>query len=201
MYRGTFIKGQPAINIFETLIQKFVDDKCNLHEIESLLSCKLISICNIGILKSTKFKNQVLLKKLLCKTDEMKSDCDKYRLIEKLIMIIYQMSDDVCKYLIRGFVDKLDIKQNKISAEYCSFMLTLKSLKFDIKNEDIINLIKEYLATIPKNVFSLNIYEIQEKLHLLLYKYIVYYEISATVDSIIKEFEKNKKELFAKISN
>ncbi|WP_294425525.1 hypothetical protein [uncultured Treponema sp.] len=80
-------------------------------------------------------------------------------------------------------------------------MLTLKSLKFDIKNEDIINLIKEYLATIPKNVFSLNIYEIQEKLHLLLKKYKVYYEISATVDSIIKEFEKNKKELFAKISN
>ena len=201
LYKGTYIKGQPAINIFETLIQKFVDDKCNLHEIESLLSCKLISVCNIGILKSTKFKNQALLKKLLCKTDEMKSNCDKYRLIENLIMIIYQMSDDVCKYLIRDFVDKLDIKQNKISAEYCSFMLALKSLKFDIKNEYIINLIKEYLSTIPDNTFSLNIYGIQGKLHLLLKKYKLYYEISATVDSIIKEFEKNKKELFSKISN
>ena len=58
LYKGTYIKGQPAINIFETLIQKFVDDKCNLHEIESLLSCKLISVCNIGILKSTKCNAQ-----------------------------------------------------------------------------------------------------------------------------------------------
>lgn len=100
LYKGTYLKGVPAIKVFETLIE----NKCNSHKIESLLSYKLINVCNIGIQKSTKFTNQDLIKKLLNNIREMKSTRDKNRFIEKLLMVIFQMADDNCKKIISDFI-------------------------------------------------------------------------------------------------
>lgn len=124
--------GKSALSVFETLLKKLIEDKCNMYEIESLLNYKLISICNMVIQDSTRFSNQTLLHKLLKNTDEMESQKDKYRFIEKLIMIIYQMSDEQCKNLIKDFIYSLKIVQDKNSEEYYTFMITLKKLNFEM---------------------------------------------------------------------
>ena len=135
----SYLIGKPALSVFETLLKKLVADKCNMYEIESLLNYKLISIYNMVIQDSTRFSNQVLLQKLLKNTEEMDSQKDKYRFIEKVIMIIYQMSNEKCKTIIREFIQSLDIVQDKNSEDYYTFMLTLKNLNFENNEEELKN--------------------------------------------------------------
>ena len=187
----SYLIGKPALSVFETLLKKLVADKCNMYEIESLLNYKLISIYNMVIQDSTRFSNQVLLQKLLKNTEEMDSQKDKYRFIEKLIMIIYQMSNEKCKTIIREFIQSLDIVQDKNSEDYYTFMLTLKNLNFENNEEELKNDLSNYLESIPNSPFSSKIYGIQSSLESVSKKDSSYNDLLQRANSIIENHNKN----------
>ena len=140
---------------------------------------------------STRFSNQVLLQKLLKNTEEMDSQKDKYRFIEKLIMIIYQMSNEKCKTIIREFIQSLDIVQDKNSEDYYTFMLTLKNLNFENNEEELKNDLSNYLESIPNSPFSSKIYGIQSSLESVSKKDSSYNDLLQRANSIIENHNKN----------
>lgn len=191
LYKGTYLKGKSGLEVFETLINKMVDDKCNMHEIQALLSCKLINVCNIGIQNSIKFTNINLLKKLLKIINEVPDQKTKYNYIEKIVMIIYQMSDETCKALIKDFINNLEITKDKTSYEYISFMLTIKNLKFDINDEELKNNIRNYINSFPLNTFSSSFLGLKSCLANVCKKDTSYNELTEEVNNIIKNHNKN----------
>lgn len=191
LYKGTYLKGKPGLEVFETLINKMVDDKCNMHEIQALLSCKLINVCNIGIQNSVKFTNINLLKKLLRIINEVPDQKTKYNYIEKIVMIIYQMSDETCKALIKDFINNLEITKDKTSYEYISFMLTIENLKFDINDEELKNNIRNYINSFPLNTFSSSFLGLKSCLANVCKKDTSYNELTEEVNNIIKNHNKN----------
>lgn len=196
LYKGTFLKGIPAIEVFETIVQKLVENKCNLHEIHALLSYKFLNICNIGIQKSVKFTNGELLKKLLAKINEMQNQSDKYRYVEHLVMVIYQMSNETCKSIIKDFINNWDITKDKTAIEYLSFMLTLKQLKFDIDDSKLRMFITNYINSIPTNSFTSAFYTLRAKLDTVCKNDLSYKHLEKQVDTKIADFEKAGKEIF-----
>lgn len=191
LYKGTYLKGEPGIDIFETIIKKLIEDKCNLHEIQALLSYKIINVCNIGIQNSVKFSNEILLKKLLRKINEMSAIQDKYRYIERLVMVIYQMSNDKCKIIIKDFIHKLEVFQDKYSADYYTLMLTLKNLQFEINDDELKDDLYKYLESIQNKPFSSKIYGIKSSLEIISKKFATYNELLQKVTSIIENHNKN----------
>lgn len=191
LYKGTYLKGKPGLEVFETLINKMVDNKCNMHEIQALLSCKLINVCNIGIQNSVKFTNINLLKKLLKIINEVPDQKTKYNYIEKIVMIIYQMSDETCKALIKDFINNLEITRDKTSYEYISFMLTIKNLKFDIDDEELKNNIRNYINSFPLNTFSSSFLGLKSCLANVCKKDTSYNELTEEVNNIIQNHNKN----------
>lgn len=186
----SYFIGKPALSVFETLLKKLVEDKCNMYEIESLLNYKLISICNMVIQDSTRFSNQVLLQQLLKNTNEMESQKDKYRFIEHLVMIIYQMSDEPCKAIIKDFINNLEITKDKTSYEYISFMLTIKNLNFDIDDKELKNSIKNHINSFPANTFSSSFLGLKSCLAAVCEKDASYNELAEEVDTIIRNYNK-----------
>lgn len=182
--------GKPALSVFETLLQKLVEDKYNMYEIESLLNYKLLSIYNMIIQDSTRFSNYILLQQLLKNTNEMESQKDKYRFIEKIIMIIYQMSDEPCKVLIKEFINNLEITKEKTSYDYISLMLTIKTLKFDIDDEELKNNIRLHINSFPPNTFSSSFLGLKSCLDAVCDKDTSYIELAEEVKTIIQNYNK-----------
>lgn len=201
LYKGTNIKGQPAINVFETLIQKFIEDKCNLHEIESLLSYKLINVCNVGIQNSNKFSNIDLLNKLLKNINKMQRKSEQYRFIEHLVMVIYQMTDENCKKVITDFISRLDVTQNKSTSEYCTFMLTLKSLGFKVNDNELKESINSFLESISENSFSSVLFGLQFRLDKIINNDVSYKLYSDKITVIKNKYEDIREKMFSKESN
>lgn len=188
----SYLIGKPALSVFETLLKKLVEDKCNMYEIESLLNYKLLSIYNMIIQNSTRFSNCILLQQLLKNTNEMESQKDKYRFIEHLVMIIYQMANDPCKALIKDFINDLEITKYKTSYEYISFMLTIKNLKFDIDDEEVRNNIRNHINSFPLNTFSTSFLGLKSCLDAVCEKDTSYNELLEEIDTRIQNY--NKKE-------
>lgn len=188
---NSYFIGKPALSVFETLLKKVVENKCTFIEIESLLNYKLFGIYNLAIQNSTRFSNQSLLQKLLKNINEMESQKDKYRFIEHLVMIIYQMADEPCKSLIKSFINNLEITKDKNSYEYISFMLTIKNLKFDIDDEELKNNIRNYINSFPLNTFSSSFLGLKSCLAAVCVKDISYNELAEEVNNIIQNHNKN----------
>ncbi|MCI6186841.1 MAG: SIR2 family protein [Spirochaetia bacterium] len=192
LYKGTYLKGNPGLEVFESLINKLVDDKCNMHEIQALLSYKLINVCNIGIQKSVKFSNEKLLKKLLKIISEVSEQKTKYNYIEKIVMIIYQMSNEPCKALIKDFIINLEISKDKTSFDYISFMLTIKNLKFDLDDQELKNDIRNHINSFPKNTFSSSYLGLKSCLDAVCEKDSSYHELAEEVETIIQKYNKEE---------
>lgn len=186
----SYLIGKPALSVFETLLKKLVEDKCNMYEIESLLNYKLLGIYNLAIQDTTKFSNQSLLQQLLKNINEMESQKDKYRFIHHLVMVIYQMSDEPCKVLIKDFINSLEITKDKTSYEYISFMLTIKNLKFDIDDEELKNNIRNHINSFPSNTFSSSFLGLKSCLDAVCEKDTSYNELAEEVESIIQNYNK-----------
>ena len=186
----SYLIGKPALSVFETLLKKLVEDKCNMYEIESLLNYKLLGIYNLAIQDTTKFSNQSLLQQLLKNINEMESQKDKYRFIHHLVMVIYQMSDEPCKVLIKDFINSLEITKDKTSYEYISFMLTIKNLKFDVDDEELKNNIRNHINSFPSNTFSSSFLGLKACLDAVCEKDTSYNELAEEVESIIQNYNK-----------
>lgn len=190
LFEGTNVKGKPALKIFECLISKLAEDKCNVYEIEALLRYKLINVCKIAIQDSTKFRNEDLLKKLLITINSIITPSDKYRFVEHLIMIIYQMGNDNCKQIITSFINSLDISKDKTSYEYISFMLSLKRLNFDINDEELKNCIINYIESFPSNSFCSTFIDLKSCLEATCEKDSSYHELVKKLETIIQNYKK-----------
>ena len=189
---NSYFIGKPALSVFETLLKKVVENKCSFIEIESLLNYKLFGISNLAIQNSTRFSDQNLLQQLLRNVNEMENQTDKYRFIEHLIMIIYQMSNRPCKTIIKDYVNNLEIAKDKTSYEYISFMLTIKNLNFDINDKELKNNIKNYIKSSPANVYTSTFWSLQSCLDAVCKKDTSYIELANEVNLIIQNYNKNK---------
>lgn len=132
-----------------------------------------------------------MLKKLLKIINEVPDQKTKYNYIEKIVMIIYQMSDETCKALIKDFINNLEITKDKTSYEYISFMLTIKNLKFDINDEELKKEIRNYINSFSVNTFSSSFFGLKSCLAAVCEKDTSYNELAEEVNNIIKNHNKN----------
>lgn len=123
--------------------------------------------------------------------NEVPDQKTKYNYIEKIVMIIYQMSDETCKALIKDFINNLEITKDKTSYEYISFMLTIKNLKFDINDEELKKEIRNYINSFSVNTFSSSFFGLKSCLAAVCEKDTSYNELAEEVNNIIKNHNKN----------
>lgn len=195
LFGGKNVNGKPALKVFECLITKLSEDKCNFYEVEALLRYKLINVCNIGIQNSVKFSNDNLLIKLLNKIDGISEQKRKYEFIERIVMIIYQMSDESCKKIIDKYISALDLTQDKDSYEYISFMLSLKHYKFGINDEELRKSINNHIDFFSKNEFSSTFNGLKSGLDAVCKIDNSYSDLLEKINMRIQDYEKFAKQL------
>ena len=102
------------------------------------------------------------------------------------------MSDEPCKVLIKEFINNLEITKEKTSYDYISLMLTIKTLKFDIDDEELKNNIRLHINSFPPNTFSSSFLGLKSCLDAVCDKDTSYIELAEEVKTIIQNY--NKKE-------
>lgn len=192
LYKEQALLDKNAMLVFETILEKLADDKCNGYEIESLCRYKLINVCNIAVNNGFKFNNIELLKKLLQGINEMQYAEEKYRFIDCIVLIIYQMADDCCKKETESFLLNLKYDDNEKGVEFIKLQLALKKLGFKIDDVQLIRLLNEQVNSMSENMFSSLFYELQQSVKKICEMDGYYSDLLNKLDERIRKYEEGK---------